>query len=121
MASKDEGAGTVIRQDVRHMREAMSRDNLEEKLEHAVDERPAIEPFLDLRLVAIAVAVAAVLTLLAVVILSVGAGAIVLVLSFFATWAILAMRSYDKRRPTTVVEREKDAEEGGTDPAPFSG
>jgi hypothetical protein len=31
------------------------------------------------------------------------------------------MRSYDKRRPTTVVEREKDADEGGTDPAPYSG
>jgi Flp pilus assembly protein TadB len=121
MASKDEGAGAAIRDDVRQMRETLSRDNLEEKLENAVEERPAIEPFLDLRLVAIAVGIAAVLTLIAAVVVSVGAGAIVLVLSFFATWAILAMRSYDKRRPTTVVEREKDAEEGGTDPAPFSG
>jgi hypothetical protein len=121
MAANSESATGAMRDDVKHMRESMSRDNLEEKLEGAIEERPAIGPFLDLRIVAKAVAIAAVLTLIAALLGSLGIAALVLVVSFFAAWAALAYRSYDKRRPTSHEDREKDAEEGGTDPAPFSG
>lgn len=122
MASKDEGTVGAMREDMRHMRDSVSRDNLEEKLEAVVEERPGVRPFLELRPLLIAVAIAAVLTLIVALIASVAIAAVVLVVSFFAAWAFLALRSYDTRRPTVdTEEREKDAEEGGTDPAPSSG
>jgi Flp pilus assembly protein TadB len=121
MAAKSESATRAVRDDVQHVRESMSRDNLEQKLERAIEERPAIGPFLDFRIVARAVAVAAVLTLIAALLASLAVAALVLVVAFFAAWAALAYHSYDKRRPTSHEDRLKDADEGGTDPAPFSG
>lgn len=123
MASNGEGMAGAVREDVRNMRESVSRDNLEEKLEGVIEERPAIRPFLEFRPILIALAVAAVLTLIVALLTSVVVGAVVLVVSFFAVWAFMALRSYEKRRPTEEAhsEREKDAEEGGTDPAPYSG
>jgi hypothetical protein len=123
MASKGEGMAGAVREDMSHMRESVSRDNLEEKLEGVVEERPAVKPFLEFRPLLIALAIAAVLTLIVALLTSVAVGAVVLVVSFFAAWAFLALRSYEERRPTEDAhsERVKSAEEGGTDPAPYSG
>ena len=123
MASNSEGTTGALREDMHHMRESVSRDNLEEKLEGVVEERPAIKPFLELRPLLIALAIAAVLTLIVALIAGLPAAAIVLVVTFFAAWAFMALRNYEKRRPTEDAhgDREKSAEEGGTDPAPYSG
>jgi Flp pilus assembly protein TadB len=123
MASNSEGMAGAVREDARHMRESVSRDNLEEKLEGVVEDRPAVRPFLEFRPLAIAVAIAAVLTLIVALVTSVAVGAVVLVVSFFAAWAFMALRSYDRRRPSEEAfeDREKSAEAGGTDPAPYSG
>jgi Flp pilus assembly protein TadB len=106
-----------MREDARHMRESMRKDNLEEKLEGVVEERPGVRPFLELRPLLIAVAVAAVLTLIAALLFSVAFAGIVLVLSFAIAWVVVSMRSYDKRRPTeeTASSGKKQSEV-----APFS-
>jgi Flp pilus assembly protein TadB len=123
MASNSEGMAGTLRKDMHHMRESVSRDNLEGKLEGVVEERPAIKPFLEFRPLLIALAVAAVLTLIVALLAGLPVAAIVLVVTFFAAWAFMSLRSYEKRRPTEEAhaDREKSAEEGGTDPAPYSG
>lgn len=109
----------AMREDARKMRESVSRDNLEGRLEDAVEERPALKELLEPRPIAIAVGIAALLTLIAALLVSLPAAAIVLVLSFFATWAFLAMQSYERRRPTRDVDEA--ASERDSDPAPYSG
>jgi Flp pilus assembly protein TadB len=106
-----------MREDARQVRESMRKDNLEEKLEGVVEERPSVRPFLELRPLAIAVGIAAVLTLIAALLFSVAFAGIVLVLSFAIAWVAVSMRSYDKRRPT------EEAGSSGKKPsevAPFS-
>lgn len=110
----------AMRDDARNMRESVRRDNLEEKIEGVVKEKPAARSFLEPRPLLIALGVAAVLTLIAALLASVRIAAVVLVLSFFATWAIASMRNYDKRRPTKDPDEEEE-ESKGSDPAPFSG
>jgi Flp pilus assembly protein TadB len=78
-----------------------------------------VQEFLEPRPIAIAAAVAALLTLIAALLLSLALAAIVLILSFFATWAFLALRSYEQRRPTR--DMDEVSKERGSDPAPFSG
>ncbi|MEA2458316.1 MAG: hypothetical protein QOC95_1288 [Thermoleophilaceae bacterium] len=99
----------AIRDDARNMREAVRRDNLERKLEGVVDERPAARSFLEPRPILMALGIAAVLTLIVALLLSVKLAAVVLVISFFASWAILSHRNYDARRPT----KDPDAEDEG--------
>ena len=108
----------AMREDARHMRESVRRDNLEEKLEGVVEERPGVRPFLELRPLLIAVAVAAVLTLIAALLFSLAFAGIVLVLSFAIAWVAVSMRSYDKRRPT---EEKKSGGKKQSEVAPFSG
>jgi Flp pilus assembly protein TadB len=106
-----------MREDARQMRESLRKDNLEEKLEGVVDERPGVRPFLELRPLLIAVGVAALLTLIAALLFSVAFAGIVLVLSFAIAWVVLSRRSYDTRRPT------EESESSGKKPsevAPFS-
>jgi Flp pilus assembly protein TadB len=115
----------AMREDARHMRESVRRDNLEEKLEGVVKERPGVRPFLELRPLLIAVAIAAVLTLIVSLLASVALGALVLVVSFGIAWVVLSKRSYEQRRPTTDPDQgEEDSEEGsgkkGSEVAPFS-
>lgn len=98
----------AIRDDMRNVRESVSRDKLEQRLENVVEERPAARSFLEPRPIAYAVGIAAVLTLIVALLLSVQLAALVLVLSFFASWAVLSRRHYDKRRPT----RDPDAGSG---------
>jgi Flp pilus assembly protein TadB len=107
----------AMREDARHMRESLRKDNLEEKLEGVVEERPGVRPFLELRPLAIAVAVAAVLALIAALLFSLAFAGIVLVLAFGITWVVASMRSYDKRRPT---EEKKSRGKKQSEVAPFS-
>jgi type IV secretory pathway VirB6-like protein len=77
--------------------------DVNQRLEGAVEERPLLKHLLDFRTVGWAVLVSVVLTLICLLFSAILA-AIVLVVSFFATWIFLGMRSYEKRRPT----REQD-------------
>ncbi len=100
----------AIRDDARQMRESVRRENLERKLEGVVEERPAARSFLEPRPILIAAGIAALLTLIVALLLSVQLAAVVLVLSFFASWAILSRRTYEKRRPTKDSNAEEDSE-----------
>lgn len=100
----------AVRDDARQMRESLRKENLEQKLENAVDERPAARSFLEPRPLLTAVAIAAVLTLIFALLLSVQLAALVLVVSFFASWAILSRRTFEKRRPTTDANADDEEE-----------
>ena len=103
----------AMRDDARQMRESVRRENLEEKLEDVVQERPGVRPFLELRPLAIAVAIAAVLTLIVSLLASVALGALVLVVSFGIAWVVLSKRSYEERRPTKDPDQDDDDSEPG--------
>jgi Flp pilus assembly protein TadB len=114
----------AMRDDARRMREGVRRENVEEKLEEVVQQRPGVRPFLELRPLAIAVAIAAVLTLIVSLLASVALGALVLVVSFAIAWVVLSKRSYEERRPTKNANQdEDDSEDAGkkdSEVAPFS-
>jgi Flp pilus assembly protein TadB len=107
----------AMREDARQMREGLRKDNLEEKLEGAVKERPGVRPFLEPRPLLIALGVAAVLTLVVALLFSVAFAGVVLVLSFAITWVAVSMRTYDKRRPT---EEQGPSGKKPSEVAPFS-
>jgi Flp pilus assembly protein TadB len=109
----------AMREDARHMRESVRRENIEEKLEGVVKERPGVRPFLDLRPLAIAVGIAAVLTLITALLLSVTLAAVVLVVSFAISWVAVSKLKYEERGETKDIDEA--AEERDSDPAPFSG
>jgi Flp pilus assembly protein TadB len=111
-----------MREDARHVRESLRRDNLEERLGEVVDERPGVQPFLEFRPLVIAVTIAAVLTLIAVLLASPAMGAIVLVVSFAAAWIVMSMREYSKRRPTKPYspDDEDSPGKGDKEVAPYS-
>jgi CHASE2 domain-containing sensor protein len=95
------------------MREMLAPDNVNERLEQAVDERPLAKYLLDLKIVLRAVLIAAVLTIICLILFSPLLAGIVLVLSFFASWILMAMRSYERRRPT--VRRAERHEAGDSE------
>jgi hypothetical protein len=97
--------GTSIREGVREM---LSPEEANQRLEHAVGERPLARHLLDLKIVGRAVLIAAVLTIVSLILFSAAFAAMVLVVSFFASWVLLASRSYDQRRPTQPAEDETD-------------
>ena len=99
-----EGLGTGVRQ----LREDVSRDKIESRLDDVVAERPLVRHLLDMRIVAEALLIAAALTLIVSVLLSPKLGALVLVVSFGATWLILATRQYNRRRPTKQADGDED-------------
>jgi Flp pilus assembly protein TadB len=94
----------AMREDARQMRDSVRRENLEGKLEEAVDERPGVRPFLELRPLAIAVGIAAVITLIFALLVSVAVAAVALVVSFGIAWVVLSKRSYEERRPTRETD-----------------
>jgi hypothetical protein len=99
-------------------REMIAPGNVNERLEEAVAERPAARHLLDLKIVGKALLIAAVLTIIALILFSPLLAGVVLVLSFFASWILMALRSYEKRRPT--VRRAEhhvagDSEDGRED------
>jgi hypothetical protein len=96
---------------VRQLREDVSRDKIEGRLDEAVSERPVTKHLLDMRIVAKALLIAAVLTLIVALLLSPKLAALVLVISFGALWFGLASRQYNARKPTKPADADEDAEE----------
>ena len=109
----------AMREDARHMRESVRKENIEEKLEGVVKEKPGVRPFLDLRPLAIAVGIAAVLTLITALLISVTLAAVVLVVSFAIAWVVLSKTKYEERGESKDIEEVAD--ERDSDPAPYSG
>jgi Flp pilus assembly protein TadB len=91
---------------MREMREGLSRDNIESRLDDAMSERPVTRHLLDMRIVVRAVLIAAVLTLIVSLLMSPKLGAVVLVVSFGAAWFILANRQYSRRKPTKPADED---------------
>jgi Flp pilus assembly protein TadB len=112
----------ALRDDGRRVRESLRKDNLEERLEGVVEERPGVQPFLEFRPLVVAVTIAAVLTLIAVLLTSPAVGAMVLVLSFGIAWVVMSRREYAKRRPTEEYSPDDDDSPGKGDKevAPYS-
>lgn len=112
----------AMREDARHMRESVRKENLEEKLEGVVKERPGVRPFLEFRPLLIAVGIAVVLTLIASLLFSVAVGGIVLVLTFGLAWVIMSRREYAKREPTkdAGADDEDSPGKGDKEVAPYS-
>ena len=107
----------AMREDARQLRDSVRKENLEERLEGVVKERPGVRPFLELRPLLIALGVAAVLTLITALLFSVGFAGIVLVLSFGIAWVVVSRRSYEQRRPTEETESRGKKQ---SEVAPFS-
>jgi Flp pilus assembly protein TadB len=122
MAVSDREEVKALREGGRNLRESVRRDNLEERLEGVVEERPGVRPFLELRPIAIAVAIAAVLTLIAVLLFSPAVAALVLVLSFGIAWVAMSRREYAQRRPTEEYspDDEDSPGKGDKEVAPYS-
>jgi hypothetical protein len=97
-----------VREGASELREDVSRENIESRLDDVVSENKLLQHLLDIRNVLIALAIAAVLTLLISFASSPKVGAFVLVLTFVAAWFILAARDYNKRRPTKPVDTDDD-------------
>src|SRR3954454_6747011 len=99
MAVTDREEVKALRDDAHSVRETLRKDNLEERLEGVVEERPGIKPFLEFRPLVVAVVIAAVLTLFVSLLFSPTIGAVVLVLSFGIAWVVMSRREYSQRRP----------------------
>jgi hypothetical protein len=97
-----------VKEGAHELRESVSRDNIEGKLDDAVSERPLVKHLLDLRNVLKALAVAAVLCLIVSLLLSPKLGAILLVLSFGIAWVAFAASDYNRRRPTKPADADDE-------------
>ena len=97
-----------VREGIDEMRENVSRDNIEGKLDDAVSDRPLVKHLLDLRNVLKGLAVAAVLTLIVSLLLSPKLGAIVLVIAFGIAWVAFSASEYNKRRPTKPADDDDE-------------
>jgi Flp pilus assembly protein TadB len=122
MAVTDREEVKALRDDGRRVRDAVRKDNIEERLENVMEDRPGIRPFLEFGPLAVAVLVAAFLTLVSLVLFSPAFAAAVLVLSFAITWVVASRRTYSKRRPTQEYDPEADDTPGKGDKevAPYS-
>ena len=122
MAVTDREEVKALRDDAHHVRDTLRKDNLEERLEGVVEDRPGIRPFLEFRPLGIAVLVAAVLTLVSLVLFGAAFAAVVLVLAFAITWIVMARREYSERRPTKEYspEDEDSPGKGDKEVAPYS-
>jgi Flp pilus assembly protein TadB len=107
----DVGLREGLREGAGELREDVSRENIESKLQDVVNERPVAKYLLDMGIVLRALLVAAIICLILVWI-SPKAAAFFLVVGFLAAWAILAVREYNRRRPTTPADGDdKDDED----------
>jgi Flp pilus assembly protein TadB len=123
MAVTDREEVRALREDAHRVRDTLRKDNLEDRLEGVVKERPGIQPFLEFRPLAVAVLIAAVLTLASLVLFNAGFAALVLVLSFAIAWIVMARKQYSERRPTKEYspEDEDSPGKGDKEVAPYSG
>ena len=110
MAENEQGAKESVREDLRGMRESVSRDRIESKLEDVIEEKPAARSFLELRPVLFAAGIALVLALIVLLLFSAKLAALVLVLAFGLAWVALSRRDYEQRRPTRDANADADAQ-----------
>ena len=122
MAVTDREEVKALRDDAHHVRDTLRKDNLEERLEEAMNDRPGLRSFLEFRPLGIAVLVAAVLTLISLVLFNAAFAAVVLVLAFALTWIAMSRREYSQRRPTKECspEDEDSPGKGDKEVAPYS-
>ena len=122
MAVTDREEVKALREDAHHVRETLRKDNLEERLEGVVEERPGVRPFLEFRPLAVAVVIAVALTLVSLVLFSAPFAAVVLVLSFAIAWIVMSRREYSQRRPTKEYspDDEDSPGKGDKEVAPYS-
>ena len=122
MAVTDREEVKALRDDAHGVRGSLRKENLEERLEGVVEERPGIKPFLEFRPLGIAVLIAVALTLVSLVLFSPGFAAVVLVLSFVIAWIAMSRREYSQREPTKEYspEDEDSPGKGDKEAAPFS-
>jgi Flp pilus assembly protein TadB len=122
MAITDREEVRALRDDAHTMRDTFRKDNVEERLQGVVEDRPGVQPFLEFRPLVVAVLVAAVLTLVSLVLFSPPFAAIVLVLAFAITWIVMSRREYSQRRPTKEYspEDEDSPGKGDKEVAPYS-
>lgn len=122
MAVTDREEVRALREDAHRMRDTLRKDNLEDRLEGVVKERPGVQPFLEFRPLGMAVLIAAVLTLISLVLFNAAFAAVVLVLSFAIAWIVMARREYSQRRPTEEYspEDEDSPGKGDKEVAPYS-
>jgi hypothetical protein len=109
MADTAETGASGLGDQVRALRGDFSLDRIEGRLEEAVSEQPFLAHLLDLRIVARAVMLCVAGALVALVLFSPAFAAFVLLLLFFGGWALMAHRSYDRRRGTQPTEQEEPA------------
>jgi len=122
MAVTDREEVKALRDDAHHVRDTLRKENLEERLEDVVKERPGIQPFLEFRPLGVAVLAAAVLTLVSLVLFNAAFAAVVLVLAFAITWIVMSRREYAQRRPTKEYspDDEDSPGKGDKEVAPYS-
>jgi Flp pilus assembly protein TadB len=122
MAVTDREEVKALRDDAHTMRDSLRKDNIEERLEGVVEERPGIRPFLEFRPLGMAVLIAAALTLVSLVLFNASFAALVLVLSFAIAWIVMSRREYSQRRPTKEYspEDEDSPGKGDKEVAPYS-
>jgi Flp pilus assembly protein TadB len=122
MAVTDREEVKALREDAHSVRETLRKDNLEDRLEGVVKERPGVRPFLEFRPLGVAVLIAAVLTLISLVLFNPSFAAVVLVLSFAIAWIVMARKEYSERRPTSEYspEDEDTPGKGDKEVAPYS-
>ena len=122
MAVTDREEVGALRDDAHRVRDTLRKDNIEERLQDVVEDRPGIQPFLELRPLAVAVLIAAVLTLVSLVLFSPPFAAVILVVAFAITWVVMARREYSKRQPTQEYDPDADDTPGKGDKevAPYS-
>ena len=122
MAVTDREEVKALRDDAHHVRDTLRKDNLEERLEGVVKDRPGVQPFLEFRPLVVAVLVAAVLTLFSLLLFNASFAAVVLVLAFAITWIVMSRREYSQRRPTKEYspDDEDSPGKGDKEVAPYS-
>jgi Flp pilus assembly protein TadB len=122
MAVTDREEVKALRDDAHTMRDSLRKENIEERLEGVVEERPGIRPFLEFRPLGMAVLIAAALTLVSLVLFNASFAALVLVLSFAIAWIVMSRREYSQRRPTKEYspEDEDSPGKGDKEVAPYS-
>ena len=123
MAVTDREEVKALRDDAHGVRDSLRKENIEERLEGVVEERPGIRPFLEFRPLGMAVLIAAVLTLISLVLFNASFAALVLVLSFAIAWIVMSRREYSQRRPTQEYspEDEDSPGKGDKEVAPYAG
>ena len=92
------------------LRDELSPDRVEKKLQEVVEERPKAKHLLDFAIVGKAVLIAVVVALLLWLIFSPQLAGIALIVVFLGAWLGLAQLSYDRRRKTRDT-REDDGDD----------